>query len=161
MGCSLLETFHKTRLCIKTAQVMKGHNDSRDSIEWGKPSSMRAANDFLAHQPARPSTVVPGHWILNHNPTSKIHIHRYVQSAASRQRRSSISVTERWKDDAIERAWHTVNGDGDGDPVTVLDSGCCVVQPGDNGGELWYFSTDDQSVEMDDLAGVFPIDVTD
>lgn len=107
--------------------------------------------DFLAGQPARAGTPVPGHWLLD--APAVIHIRVYsADSFVPDHLIPSDTLLERLRDDPFERVWLKLNALNDADTSSVLSTPSCVVQPasGSSGRELWVFSAD----ESDPLAGV-------
>lgn len=95
------------------------------------------SGDILHHKPARPSTVIPGHWLVNIPPNSPIHIQRYRTSESSDSREQALL------EDSLEVQWRKINSTGNGSLKDILTGGCATII---NGGserdrELWVFST--------------------
>lgn len=82
--------------------------------------------DLLSGLPARPSTPVPGHWLLGAPPV--IHISIFTaDAAAGASETTTEDIIASLRHDPIEKAWMDINGAGDArDALTK----CAIVAPG-------------------------------
>lgn len=83
--------------------------------------------DLLSGLPARPSTPVPGHWLLGAPPI--IHISIFAADAATESADDTTAedIVTGLRKDPIEQAWMDINGSGETrDALTK----CAVVVPG-------------------------------
>jgi hypothetical protein len=99
------------------------------------------SGDILHHKPARLSTVIPGHWLINLPPDTPIYIQRYrsLETAGDSREQSLL-------EDPIEVQWRRINFNGHGTVRDVLEGGCATIVHGASGTseqerELWIFST--------------------
>ena len=112
--------------------------------------------DILNHQPAGPSTILPGTWLIDLPQNSSIHVRRYRLSAITEGDGSSSD-----RDDPLEQAWRGVNtssSPGSGVRNVLRDPCAAICAEGDlgemkdvRGRELWIFSVRN----ADDLEDVF------
>lgn len=103
------------------------------------------SGDILHNKAARPSTVFPGHWLINLPPDTPIHIQRYRSTEAV-----SDSREQGLLEDTLEVQWRKVNSTGDGGLKDILAGGCATIVHGaepEHERELWIFSTDGAKLE--------------
>jgi len=95
------------------------------------------SGDILHHRPARPITILPGHWLLDLPPDTPIQIQRY------RTRDQIIDTREQaLLENPLDTCWRDINSRGNGIVKDILSSGCAtIIVSGDNERELWVFST--------------------
>ncbi|WRT70002.1 uncharacterized protein IL334_006995 [Kwoniella shivajii] len=106
--------------------------------------------DYLGGNPPRPSTVIPGQWILD-LPSSDTHIHirRYRQAEEANQAGPSV-----FRDvilDPTEKAWRTINDNSVEEDIPVariLERPCAIItaEAGDTK-TLWCFSIENERSE--------------
>ena len=101
------------------------------------------SGDMLHNKAARPSTVFPGHWLINLPPDTPIHIQRYRSLESTGDSREQALL-----EDPLEVGWRKTNSTGDGSLKDILAGGCATVVHGavtsepEEERELWIFSTD-------------------
>jgi hypothetical protein len=105
-------------------------------------SPLQVANgpmrDFLSNNTARPSTAVPGHWLLKlPSPTAQISIRRFRERPDCSA--DDGSILAKLRNDPIEKGWREINGSDEGEVTGLLDGPCCTIVRGDGGRELWLF----------------------
>jgi hypothetical protein len=108
------------------------------------------AGDILNHRPARPETVLPGHWLIDLSVNATINIKRYRATATT----SASDIGGEAVADTIEAGWRTVNSyhhRSEGAIRDTLRNGCGVVVASSAGRELWCFTS---NTEAEDLAEV-------
>jgi len=96
------------------------------------------SEDILHHKPARPSTVMPGYWLINLPPDCPIRIQRYRLPVEHTDNREQALL-----EDPLEVQWRTTNSSGDGVLKDILAGGCATIIDGgsERERELWVFST--------------------
>ena len=94
--------------------------------------------DILHHKPARPSTVIPGLWLINLPPDCPIRIKRYRLPIEHTDNREQALL-----EDPLEVQWRTINSSGDGVLKDILAGGCATIVDGgsERERELWVFGT--------------------
>jgi hypothetical protein len=103
------------------------------------------SGDILQNKPARPSTVIPGHWLINVSPDTPIHIQRYRLLEYTGDSREQALL-----EDLLEVQWRKINSTGDGSLKDILAGGCATIVHGtepEPERELWIFSTDGAKIE--------------
>jgi len=104
------------------------------------------SGDILHNKAARPSTVFPGHWLINLPPDTPIHIQRYRSSETLGDSREQGLL-----EDPLESQWRKINSTGDGSLKDILGGGCATIVHGaepEHERELWIFSTDGSKLEV-------------
>ena len=81
------------------------------------------AADILNHQPAAPSTILRGTWLIDLPPNSAIHVRRYRLSSSD----GSQAISASSSDDPLERAWRGLNRGPGGTVRDVLKGPCAVL----------------------------------
>jgi len=96
------------------------------------------SEDILHHKPARPSTVIPGLWLINLPPDCPIRIQRYRLPVEHTDNREQALL-----ENPLEVQWRTINSSGDGVLKDILAGGCATITDGgsERERELWVFST--------------------
>jgi hypothetical protein len=103
------------------------------------------SGDILHNRPALPSTVFPGHWLINLPPDAPIHIQRYRSFESTGDSREQALL-----EDPLEVQWRKINSTGDGSLKDILAGGCATIVLGtelERERELWIFSTDGAKFE--------------
>ena len=104
-------------------------------------------SDILAGRPARPSTTVPGHWLLNvPSTTSQVYIRRFRASDTLRSNRETL--LDELREDPLERAWRMVNSSGEGHAQRLLEEWCCAIGGEKDERELWCFDGRDEEHDL-------------
>lgn len=108
--------------------------------------------DILNHQPALPSTTLPGSWLIDlpHDPV--IHVRRYHVADISEASSGS-------KEDPLEKAWRSINSLGASGVRSIFgDDGACAVIcasdelkgiEGAKSRELWVFQANSADQQWD------------
>ncbi|ORY31634.1 hypothetical protein BCR39DRAFT_526047 [Naematelia encephala] len=101
--------------------------------------------DWLGHQPAKSSTTVPGHWLLDLPRSSDgIQVRRFRSVAESSQAGPSsdtATILQRLREDTLEKTWRLVNERGSHSDIRgALSTGCAVICVEDGERILWSFS---------------------
>lgn len=126
---------------------------------------MTRSADLLANKPARPSTPVPGHWLLDlPSASSQIYIRRFRPQLQPQAgfRQNGGSILKKLRNDPLESGWIAITSSGGGEPAALLDGWCCTVATGGKGEDeaplLWCFDgrdeEEDPSVMLNGLQGV-------
>lgn len=110
--------------------------------------------DFLDGHPARPTTIVPGQWVLDLPPSGQISVRCFRASRLPTEIKATgvEAALSKLRDDPLEKGWRVING-REGSPEgggvkDVLRSACAILDstPGQGGGKeekekvLWCFS---------------------
>ncbi|WVQ66718.1 uncharacterized protein L199_004907 [Kwoniella botswanensis] len=120
--------------------------------------------DFLGGDPPRPTTIIPGQWVIQLPlPETQIYIHRYKRASLDGEAGPSIYELEDVILDPFERAWRKIN-DSPNDQVSNvnnLEQPCAIIShaPVEERQEkvLWVFITNnDQIVPLDGLEEITP-----
>jgi hypothetical protein len=97
------------------------------------------SGDILHHRPARPTTILPGHWLIDLRPETPIQIRRY---RARDQSTDTHTREQALLDNALDTHWRELNSRGNGTVKDILFGGCAtIVISGENERELWVFGT--------------------
>ena len=105
--------------------------------------------DILANRAARPSTPVPGHWLLDlPTLTAKLHIRRYQDHSSQPSFGNGKTVLEGLRTAPLEKAWREINASGDGDARGLLGGWCCTTTTESDVGELWCFVVRDDAEDI-------------
>jgi hypothetical protein len=113
-----------------------------------RTSTTNMSGDILHNKAARPSTVFPGHWLINLPPDTPIHIQRYRSLESTGDSREQALL-----EDPLEVQWRKINSTGDGNLKDILAGGCATIVHGavtsesERERELWMFSTDGAKLE--------------
>jgi hypothetical protein len=102
------------------------------------------SGDILHNKAARPSTVFPGHWLINLPPDAPIRIQRYRSFESTGDSREQALL-----EDPLEVQWRKINSNGDGGLKDILSGGCATIVHGtepERERELWIFSTDGATI---------------
>lgn len=106
------------------------------------------SGDILHNKPARPSTVIPGHWLINLPPDTPIYIQRYRSTETTSDSREQALL-----EDILEVQWRKINSTGNGGIKDILAGGCATIvesvgaTESERERELWIFNTDGAKLE--------------
>ncbi|OCF61553.1 hypothetical protein L486_01205 [Kwoniella mangroviensis CBS 10435] len=120
--------------------------------------------EFLGDSPPRPTTVIPGQWIIQlPSPDTQVYIHGYKRARLDNEAGPSNYELEDVILDPFERAWRQINDSPNDQMFSVnnLERPCAIISqtPVDEKQEkvLWVFITsNDQIVPLDGLEEITP-----
>ncbi|WWC91939.1 uncharacterized protein L201_006891 [Kwoniella dendrophila CBS 6074] len=111
--------------------------------------------DFFGGKPPRPTTVIPGQWIIEiPDPQTQIYIHKYRKGQNLNEAGPSTSTHGHSILDPYEKIWRKFNHNSNED-ISIsnsLDQPCLIISCDRNEKVLWYFTTNnDEDIQLDDF----------
>lgn len=118
--------------------------------------------DILNHQPAAPSTILPGTWLIDLPPSSAIYVRRYRSPASTEDTPNSGGGM----DDPLEKAWRGINTSPGSSVRNVLKDPCTVIcalrdlegVKDAKGRELWVFCIGDADDAGESFGGLVELE---